>query len=137
MATAQAIAFKQERFRYRKLRQWLFPPRALAIDADGDVWLGDWRQGGFFEMDANSGKVRRWVGMGINPYGAVIDSRGILWAPNSCCSRGEMRSFNTNNFRVPADNSDWNSAASSNRWEANGNLVAFYVGLGVTEATMA
>ena len=71
-------------------------------------------------VDANSGKVRRWVGMGINPYGAVIDSRGILWAPNSCCSRGEMRSFNTNNFPVPADNSDWNNAAVSNRWEADG-----------------
>lgn len=97
-----------------------FLPRALAIDADGDIWLGDWRQGGFFEMDANSGKVRRWVGMGINPYGAVIDSRGILWAPHSCCSQGVIRSFNTNNFRVPVDNNAWNSAPTTNRWEANG-----------------
>ena len=91
----------------------------LAIDADGDVWLGNWFDAGFFEMDPNSGKVKRWVYMGINPYGAVIDSRGILWAPHSCCGRGQVRGFNTNNFRIPSDNTEWSNAASSNRWEAN------------------
>ena len=96
-----------------------FLPRALALDADGDIWLGNWRDAGFFEMDPTSGKVKRFVYMGINPYGAVIDSRGILWAPHSCCGQGRMRSFNTNGTRVPLDDADWNSAASTNRWSAN------------------
>ena len=90
--------------KHRQLRQRTLP-RALAIDADGDVWLGNWFDAGFFEIDPNLGKVKRWVYMGINPYGAVIDSRGILWAPYRGY-RGQVRGFNTNNFRIPTDNTE-------------------------------
>lgn len=94
-------------------------PRALAIDAEGDIWLGNFNSYGFFEVNSDTGKIKRWVGMGVRPYGAVIDGRGILWAPNSCCHQGQIQSFNTNDYRVPQDTGLWNSASSTAKWEAN------------------
>ncbi|MEZ4271367.1 MAG: hypothetical protein R3C68_08020 [Myxococcota bacterium] len=74
--------------------------RALAIDADGDVWAGNWRDQGFWELNADTGEVKRWVALGISAYGAVIDGQGILWAPSNCCGTGSIRSINTSSKTV-------------------------------------
>lgn len=93
-------------------------PRALAIDADGDLWLGNFNHSGFFEVNSDTGRIKRWVSFGFSPYGAVVDGRGILWAPNSCCSQGQIRSFNTTDHRVPQDTDLWNAASATAKWEA-------------------
>ncbi len=93
-------------------------PRALAIDADGDIWLGNFFDYGFFEINSETGRIKRWVDMNVRPYGATIDGRGILWAPNSCCHQGQIQSFNTTNDRVPKSPDLWNAASSTARWEA-------------------
>jgi len=92
-------------------------PRALAIDAEGDLWLGNFNSYGFFEVNSDTGRIKRWKSFDIRPYGAVVDGRGILWAPNSCCSQGQIQSFNTTNLRVPQDTALWNSASATARWE--------------------
>jgi hypothetical protein len=65
-------------------------PRALAIDASGgpgspgNAWIGDYNEQAFYEFDGNTGvqlaRVPAVGGMGLNPYGAAIDSTGTLWA---------------------------------------------------------
>lgn len=64
--------------------------RAMAIDADGFVWVGDWQGSKFFKLDPKDGQLVNPVdpnqpatGEGIDvegrPYGAAIDSNGLLW----------------------------------------------------------
>ena len=69
-------------------------------------------------MDPNSGKVKRWVYMGINPYGAVIDSSRHSWARIRAAVEVSCEA-SIPTTSIPSDNTDWNNASSSNRWEAN------------------
>jgi streptogramin lyase len=59
-------------------------PRALAVAADGGVWVGLHGEGRVLELDPSDGSVRRSVTLGaFSPYGAAIDSRGRLWVVES------------------------------------------------------
>ncbi|MDH5492081.1 MAG: MopE-related protein, partial [Myxococcales bacterium] len=54
-------------------------PRAIAVAADGGVWVGlhDGRR--VLELDPLTGGTRRSIAIAFNPYGAAIDSRARLW----------------------------------------------------------
>ena len=61
--------------------------RPLALGAGGgdfaaaDAWAGSFNDGKFFRVDGLSGQIKVQGQVGGNPYGATIDSSGILWAP--------------------------------------------------------
>jgi hypothetical protein len=58
-------------------------PRALAIDQDGNPWVGNWGSPPYFyKLRASDGATLQSVAMHTQSYGAVIDSNGILWAVN-------------------------------------------------------
>ncbi len=102
-----------------------FVLRAVAIDVQGDVWIGNWRDQGFWELDPISGEVKRWVYMGIRPYGAVIDGQGILWAPSSCCGTGTIKSVNTTSRSIVNGVSSWGPGqvgpSVTQTWSDRGN----------------
>lgn len=54
-------------------------PRALAIDADGDVWVGLHEEQRVLELDPGDGSVLRSVPVDVFPYGAAITGEGIMW----------------------------------------------------------
>jgi outer membrane protein assembly factor BamB len=55
-------------------------PRALAVAADGKVWVGLFGESRVLELDPSDGRTLRSVAVpGFKPYGAAIDGRGGLW----------------------------------------------------------
>ena len=67
--------------------------RAITIDSGidpgdpGDAWVGIHHEGAFHEIDGRTGALKQRVppatgSLGINPYGAAVDSTGRLWAVN-------------------------------------------------------
>jgi DNA-binding beta-propeller fold protein YncE len=62
-------------------------PRAMALDAgdtmDGaknNAWVGVFNEQRFYQLSGQDGRVLAEVDVGLQPYGAAIDSRGVLWA---------------------------------------------------------
>ena len=89
------------------LGQGDFTMRAVAIDAGGDVWIGNFRDQGFWQVNPANGLVKKWVYLGVSPYGGVIDGNGILWAPDYCCGTGQIASYNTSTNTVTLGVSTW------------------------------
>lgn len=59
-------------------------PRALAIAADGSVWVGLHGESRVLQLDPSDGEVIADVAVaGFRPYGAAMDSRGRLWLVES------------------------------------------------------
>ncbi len=69
--------------------------------APSDAWAGRFTDGVFYRIDGTTGLVKATVnlgpigGVGSRPYGAAIDSTGILWAPN--IENANLFYFDTNN----------------------------------------
>jgi len=54
--------------------------RALAIDAEGNVWVGCFREKAAYKFDSKTGRqLDGPIALGISPYGAIVDGRGTLW----------------------------------------------------------
>ncbi len=76
-------------------------PRAVALDAGGieggpgRAWVGCYGEDKFYQLDAEDGHVLAEVGVGLHPYGAAIDSWGVLWATQQ--ATGKIVSVDTNN----------------------------------------
>ena len=75
-------------------------PRAVALDAGhadrvkGNAWIGCYNEDKFYKLDAEDGRVLVEVGIGLHPYGAAIDSHGILWSTQQ--NTGRIVNINTN-----------------------------------------
>jgi len=59
-------------------------PRALAIDANNNLWAARYQTAKYFYVDGDTGAIQRSVDIesrfgSDGPYGAVIDGNGILW----------------------------------------------------------
>jgi sugar lactone lactonase YvrE len=59
-------------------------PRAIAVAADGTIWVGLHEDQRVLQIDPTDGTVLRNISVGgsmrrFSPYGAAIDSRGRLW----------------------------------------------------------
>ena len=59
-------------------------PRSLAIDASNNLWTARYNPAKYFYVDGDTGAILRSVNIESHfgsdgPYGAVIDSNGILW----------------------------------------------------------
>lgn len=63
---------------------WGYPgPRSLAVDAQDNVWVGTNATQTFYYLDGSTGEILQVVE--VSPwshtaYGAVIDSRGVVWS---------------------------------------------------------
>lgn len=55
-------------------------PRAMAIDKNGNVWVGLYNESRYAVVDSNTGAVLAYVPTVTPPYGAAIDKNGILWS---------------------------------------------------------
>ena len=67
-------------------------PRALAIDGgdaqnpNGNLWVGLFNERRFYNLQGETGELVRRPGqtnpvdIGHQPYGAVIDSQGVVWS---------------------------------------------------------
>jgi streptogramin lyase len=57
-------------------------PRALAIDADNNVWIGGYGQNmGYY--NGTTGVLIKNIPIGRSCYGALVDSNGRLWVSNA------------------------------------------------------
>jgi hypothetical protein len=59
---------------------WNDVPRSLAIDGDGNVWVGLYYASKYVVLNGYTGNWIADVPVGGNPYGAAIDAHGILWS---------------------------------------------------------
>jgi len=84
--------------------------RAMAIDANGFVWVGDWQGRKLYKLDPADGSLVNPThpdqpanGNGISvtgqPYGAVIDSQGYLWYVNTY-DTGDLQRVDTHTGEV-------------------------------------
>ena len=92
-----------------------FNPNALALDQDGDLWVGSSRDNGFLELFVNTKsyadvKVKRFVPLSITPFGAVIDKNGILWTIQE--SNGAIVGINTNDNAITIGAITWSSSGA-------------------------
>jgi streptogramin lyase len=90
--------------------------RAMAIDAYGFVWVGDWQGRKIYKLDPMDGSLvnpsdptQPATGDGISvagqPYGAVIDSQGNLWYVNAS-GTGDIQRVDTLTGSVSPINTD-------------------------------
>lgn len=75
-------------------------PRSLAIDMDGDVWVGLHEEQRVLELDPDDGSVLRSIDVGpeFRPYGAAITGNGIMWLADTATeflAGGFIRSVDT------------------------------------------
>jgi hypothetical protein len=62
----------------------LGPSRDQGPLTPSDVWAGMFASGTFYRIDGRTGQIVETVDMpGTNPYGAIVDNFGILWAPQA------------------------------------------------------
>lgn len=75
-------------------------PRAVALDAGdieggrGNAWVGCYNENKMYKLSPDDGRVLIEVEVGLHPYGAAIDSNGILWATQQ--NTGRIVSVDTN-----------------------------------------
>ncbi|NIU70122.1 MAG: hypothetical protein GWN73_33985, partial [Actinobacteria bacterium] len=63
-------------------------PRAIAVAADGTVWVGLHNDEQTVQLDATTGRVLRTVDLrDFQPYGAAIASDGTLWFTEAATGR--------------------------------------------------
>lgn len=58
---------------------WNGVPRALAIDQNGNIWVGLYNEVRYVVLDPTGAEIAS-VPVAGNPYGAAIDRSGILWS---------------------------------------------------------
>ena len=61
--------------------------RALGVDANNNVWVGDWSGKTLKNLEADTGQVLQSISINCNPYGLVIDGSGIIWVSGRGCNK--------------------------------------------------
>ncbi|HEX7477881.1 MAG TPA: MopE-related protein [Polyangiales bacterium] len=74
-------------------------PRALAVAADGSVWVGLHGDQKVVKLDPDTGKVLQTLAVpGFKPYGAAMDAHGRLWLTEALS--GQILSIDTKSGSV-------------------------------------
>lgn len=79
---------------------WNPGPRGIAIDSQGNAWIGTYGTKKYYYVNGSSGQIIKSVDVSsVNhtPYGAVIDRNGILWSSgyDASPSNAEILRLNT------------------------------------------
>jgi len=61
--------------------------RAMGVDKDNNVWVGFWSSNTIMRLAAQDGSTLDSIGIGCNPYGLVIDQKGIIWVSGRGCGK--------------------------------------------------
>ncbi len=61
--------------------------RAAGVDKDNHVWMGFWNSKNLHRLEPLAGKSVASINIGCNPYGLVIDQKGIIWAQGAGCGQ--------------------------------------------------
>ena len=69
--------------------------RGAADAGPADAWAGTFQDGKFFRIDGTSGTIKSSALVATNPYGAVVDAKGVLWATG--VAGGPLTYFDTGN----------------------------------------
>jgi streptogramin lyase len=60
--------------------------RAAGVDKDNHAWIGFWNSKRLRRLEPNAGQSVDQINIGCNPYGLVIDQKGIIWIAGRGCS---------------------------------------------------
>jgi hypothetical protein len=70
--------------------------RALALDANGDAWVGCYDEEAVYQLDSKNGSIKRGpIALGIKPYGAIVDSQQNLWLTTLGSPNNNIQGVNT------------------------------------------
>jgi hypothetical protein len=61
--------------------------RSAGVDKDNHVWVGDWDGASLHRLAPADGAKVDSIDISCNPYGLVIDSKGIIWVAGRGCSK--------------------------------------------------
>ncbi len=61
--------------------------RAMGVDKDNYGWAGGWNHKKLYRLHPDTGAVVDSINLGCNPYGLVIDQKGIIWVAGRGCSK--------------------------------------------------
>lgn len=77
--------------------------RSLCIGTDGNIWVGDYNNQTYYKISSADGAILAGpIGVGVTPYGCLVDHDGMLWSANLGSTLGAI---NTNtNTALPAKN---------------------------------
>jgi streptogramin lyase len=53
--------------------------RAAGVDKENHVWVGDWDGQVLRRLEPTAGEVVQTIPIATNPYGLVIDQKGVIW----------------------------------------------------------
>ncbi|MBP47866.1 MAG: hypothetical protein CMH53_07990 [Myxococcales bacterium] len=60
--------------------------RAVGVDKDNHAWVGGWGTKNLWRLEPANGAVVDTINIGCNPYGLVIDQKGVIWIAGRGCS---------------------------------------------------
>lgn len=97
--------------------------RAAGVDKDNFVWIGFWNSKRLRRLDPQNGNSVDSVDMGCNPYGLVIDQKGIIWVQGTGCGlvRVDPQTKQINKYPYPAGAYGINVDKFGNIWVASGS----------------
>lgn len=109
--------------------------RGAAVDKDNNVWIGYWNTKSLVRLNANSGAIMTDINLGCEPYGLVIDQKGIIWGQGAGCGSllmidpltGIVNKSNTvPQLKYPSGAYGLNVDKYGRIWVASGNSASVY-----------
>lgn len=109
--------------------------RGAAVDKENHVWIGYWYTKSLVRLNANSGATMTDINLGCEPYGLVIDQKGIIWGQGAGCgslimvdpTTGIVTKSNTlPSLSYPAGAYGLNVDKYGRIWVASGNSASVY-----------
>ena len=109
--------------------------RGAAVDKENNVWIGYWYTKSLVRLNQNSGAIMTDIDLGCEPYGLVIDQKGIIWGQGAGCGSLIMvdpttgivtRSNTLPSLAYPAGAYGLNVDKYGRIWVASGNSASVY-----------
>ncbi len=109
--------------------------RGAAVDKENHVWIGYWNSKSLVRLNANSGATMTDINLGCEPYGLVIDQKGIIWGQGAGCgsllmidpSTGVVNKSSTiPQLKYPSSAYGLNVDKYGRVWVSGGNTASVY-----------
>lgn len=109
--------------------------RGAAVDKENHVWIGYWNSKSLVRLNANTGATMADINLDCNPYGLVIDQKGIIWGQGAGCgslimvdpSTGQVNKSNTlAQLKYPSSAYGLNVDKYGRVWVSGGNTASVF-----------